>query len=58
MRTVQESYSLAWTLNLVTPPRWSGSFFAAPGLRGINIPLLLGVRLPYCSAFRYHGADI
>ena len=31
MRTVQESYSLAWTLNLVTPPRSRGSFFAAPG---------------------------
>ena len=27
-------------------------------LKGHHIPSLLGVRLPDCSAFRYHGADI
>jgi hypothetical protein len=26
-------------------------------LEGHHIPSLLCVRLPYCSAFRYHGAD-
>jgi predicted DNA-binding ribbon-helix-helix protein len=26
-------------------------------LEGHHIPSLLGIHLPYCSAFRYHGAD-